>query len=118
MRVERSFPRDPSSVRDARRFVAEQLAASDDETRERVVLLVSELVSNAVRHADTGFLVAVAPGGSGVLVEVSDGGPGEPSVQPRDPTALSGRGLQLVEDLADTWGVRRNDSTKTVWFRI
>ena len=117
--VEQSFSHDPVSVKAARRFVSEQLDDADDATRERVVLLVSELGSNAVRHAGTGFHVAVGRRGAVVFVEVSDSGPGEPSMQQRDATQPTGRGLQLVHDLAREWGVRRGaQGTKTVWFTV
>jgi two-component sensor histidine kinase len=119
MNVERAFSPDPRSVRDARQFVSEHLTDADATRRERAVLLVSELGSNAVRHAGTGFLVVVGRRGPGVLVEVSDDGPGIPSMQDRDTSKSSGRGLQLVHDLAEDWGVRRGQhGRKTVWFTV
>lgn len=119
MTVSRSFDHDPAAVREARRFVSEHLADAEPDVRERAVLLVSELTSNAVRHAGTGFEVSVEARGSDFLVEVSDAGPGEPVVQERDRTRPAGRGLQLVEDLSGEWGVRRHGSNlKTIWFTI
>jgi hypothetical protein len=53
-------------------------------------------------------------------VEVSDDGDGHPIVRPADPTAVSGRGLQAVELLSDSWGIETRPGApgKTVWFTI
>ena len=118
MTVSRSFDPDPRSVRAARNFVSEHLTDADPQRRDRAVLLVSELGSNAVRHAGTGFSGAVGRKGRGLLVEVSDDGPGTPSIQERDTSKASGRGLQLVQDLSDDWGVRQVRNRKVVWFTV
>jgi anti-sigma regulatory factor (Ser/Thr protein kinase) len=88
-----------------------------------VRLLVSELVTNSVRHsegASTGAPVTleVAVSDGTLRVEVTDRGRGfEP--QPREPgqSKASGWGLYLVDHLADRWGVMRNHITR-VWFEI
>lgn len=90
------------------------------ELRDEVHLLVSELVSNSVLHADAEQVelrATAAPGG--VHVEVSDPGPGfdpddrsEPS-----PTGNGGYGLFLVDKVANRWGIKRNDRAR-VWFEI
>lgn len=119
MKAERRFSHEPRSVRDARRFVAEHLDDADQETAERMVLLVSELATNVVRHAETDFLVVLTRTGGVWRVEVHDTGPGQPTVQRRDSARSSGRGLQLVNDLADDWGVRQGrGGTKAVWFTL
>jgi anti-sigma regulatory factor (Ser/Thr protein kinase) len=87
-----------------------------------VRLLVSELVTNAVRHADMGdqdaIRLTVDVTGAAVRVEVSDPGSGfEPEPPPTDPARSSGWGLFLVETLADRWGVERGSGTR-VWFEL
>jgi anti-sigma regulatory factor (Ser/Thr protein kinase) len=85
-------------------------------------LLVSELVTNSVRHSgvrkhDTVCMeVQVTP--STVRVEVADGGAGfEPKPRDDDRTRPGGWGLYLVDELADRWGVARNHLT-CVWFEM
>ena len=88
-----------------------------------VRLLVSELVTNSVRHAgDAGIsgsvTLDVKTTGDTVRVEVTDRGGGfDP--KPREPgqSKASGWGLYLVDRLADRWGVIRNHVTR-VWFEI
>lgn len=95
-----------------------QLGTAHDD----VVLLVSELVTNAVRHAevDAGrpVLLTVWADEEEVRVEVHDEGQG-PGPQPRtpEPGVAGGWGLRLVADLADRWGVEREAGT-TVWFTL
>lgn len=87
-----------------------------------VALLVSELVTNGVRHADTTgvepvrIAVQVAP--DRVRVEVNDQGSGfDHGPLPPDPTRPGGWGLRLVDEIADAWGVERGAGT-TVWFEM
>lgn len=108
---------------------AARLALSDlDEMVEEslafdVRLLVSELVTNSVRHAQIGpedsIQLRVAVGDEVVRVEVADRGPGF-DLPPADPTAEqareSGWGLFFVDQLTDQWGVERADGR--VWFEI
>lgn len=81
-------------------------------------LLVSELVTNAVIHAGTPCELRIRPDGDGVHVEVRDRDPALPSVRGRpDPMATSGRGVALVRDLADEFGMGPVSSGgKAVWF--
>ena len=106
---------------------AARLALSDLDTHVDpsvafdVRLLVSELVTNSVKHAmvgeDDSVYLDVKMDGSVVRVEVRDSGPGfeRPSVAPPD-DADEGWGLFLVEQLADEWGVDRE--RQAVWFHI
>jgi anti-sigma regulatory factor (Ser/Thr protein kinase) len=87
-------------------------------------LLVSELVTNSVRHAGQGpegwVDVRVSTDGRGVRVEVCDPGPGfRQRKRTTAPQAdrTSGRGLYLVAQIADRWGVHRDEATR-VWFEI
>jgi anti-sigma regulatory factor (Ser/Thr protein kinase) len=87
-----------------------------------VALLVSELVTNGVRHANATpaapVRIAVQIADDRVRVEVSDRGVGfDHGPLPPDPTRPGGWGLRLVDELADAWGVERAGGT-TVWFEV
>ncbi|MFL6040395.1 MAG: ATP-binding protein, partial [Gaiellales bacterium] len=80
-------------------------------------LLVTELVTNAVRHAPAATEGRVALrltlGAGGLRIEVSDPGRGfEPQIESTSPDG--GRGLMIVRELSDRWGIRANPTT-TVW---
>ena len=87
--------------------------------RDDAVLLVSELVTNAVRHGLPPITVAVECGVSEMTVQItdSDGGTG-PLARDADAEAESGRGLALVDLLSDAWGVEPSQQGKSVWFRL
>ena len=90
----------------------------DGERFETARLLVSELVANAVTHAETGVTLQLDLSPERLRVEVRDEADGEPRARrPRhdDPT---GRGLMIVEALADRWGVEPTPPGKTVWFEL
>jgi anti-sigma regulatory factor (Ser/Thr protein kinase) len=82
--------------------------------------MVSELATNSLRHAGSDFRVHVERDDGQVRVAVSDSGPGQPflrSPHPREPT---GRGLRIVQALADDWGVAplHDGRGKVVWFAV
>jgi anti-sigma regulatory factor (Ser/Thr protein kinase) len=117
------FPPERHSPRDARGFVAAYLdewhcAAAGDVA----LLLVSELVTNAVLHAQTETEVEVGRFDDTVRIAVSDGVPAgidpEAGRHPSRVGAPSGRGLRIVDGLADRWGVSTSDVGKTVWFEV
>lgn len=93
------------------------------EKLEDVRLVVSELVTNSVRHAgispDEHILLAVVISDGSVRGRVCDRGPGfEKPSEPRPRTDLSGGwGLPIVESISDRWGVERNGCA-CVWFEI
>ena len=114
---------DPRSVAVARHAV-EELAGLAPEERADVALLISELVTNSVRHgAEAGDPIDVRGYASAevVRVEVRDTGAG--FARPRQPCPRfdddepGGWGLLLVDRLADRWGVARAGGT-SVWFEI
>lgn len=107
------------SAREARRWVSGCLAALGlDRLADAVELLTAEVVTNALLHAGTPLRVRVRPEGSGVHVEVHDGSPVPPHRQHFSATATTGRGIGLLDDLADEWGVRQEPDGKTVWFQV
>lgn len=117
------FPADRQSPHRARAFLTEQLGTwGCTERRDVAVLLVSELVTNGVLHAGTPVGVAAGFDGDTLAVAVTDGVPGGidggpwPDRHPRG--APSGRGLRIVDSLADDWGVSVHDQGKTVWFEL
>ncbi|MEU1483081.1 ATP-binding protein [Streptomyces sp. NPDC005752] len=130
--AEWSFPAVPGSVRSARHAVRDALHqwGFDSAVGDVAVLLVSELVTNSLRHAEGPIGVRLrwshprggGPGtGSearGLLVEVSDPVPDPPTERSAGPEDEGGRGLQLVACSARSWGTRRGKSGKTVWFEL
>jgi anti-sigma regulatory factor (Ser/Thr protein kinase) len=119
-RVELRLPPEPESVAEAREKLVEALSPRLDGDRlETVRLLVSELVTNAVRHGGHGAPLEVrASWDVHVRVEVVDWGNGfAPLPRTRDADEPGGYGLYLVGTLAGSWGVESNDHT-TVWFEL
>ncbi len=113
------FPGVPESAGQARRFVGQVLmAAGRPEAVEVAVLLVSELVSNAVLHAGTDIEVVVRVLPERLAVEVHDQGGGHAIRRRYSNMSGTGRGLMLVEELARDWGTVVTDSGKFVWFEL
>jgi anti-sigma regulatory factor (Ser/Thr protein kinase) len=121
VRLERELPVSPEAASEARHALDGISELSDAQLRD-VRLLVSELVTNAVRHANLadgdviGLVVETLDGA--LRVEVHDPGGGFiPSAPSPDPARPSGWGLYLVAELADRWGVDSDDRT-LVWFEL
>jgi anti-sigma regulatory factor (Ser/Thr protein kinase) len=110
----------PESASRARRLVADAIGdeREDDELREVAVLLVSELVANAVLHAGTPCVVLVDVNDRRVRVEVRDEDPRLPAMKDYGLDAVTGRGLRIVDSLSDRWGADGDERGKTVWFEI
>ncbi|MDX3583458.1 ATP-binding protein [Streptomyces europaeiscabiei] len=89
-----------------------------DQTLENVELLASEVIANAVLHSDAPCDVAVTRTDERLRVEVTDAAACLPSVVAAGPDDESGRGLLLVNALADAWGTRSEAAGKTTWFEI
>ena len=120
----------PETARDARRQA--RLACAEhgvaDDRCDDVVLVLSELVGNALRHGSPPVNYTVAPDGPDVLVTVEDGDPslhgpasaGSGTLSACGPAtdAESGRGLQIVATLSRVWGWRPTPAGKLVWARL
>jgi len=112
---------DPSQVARARILVAEALEGwgVDGEVAEVTVLLVSEVVTNALLHSRPPFELRAHLNDGCVRVEMADADPeGWPAIRPTRPDVPGGRGLRLVESLADAWGTQRDPRGKWVWFEV
>jgi anti-sigma regulatory factor (Ser/Thr protein kinase) len=120
--IKRALAPRPEAVPEARREVA--LLPIPQEARERLELLISELVTNAVLHADQArdepVRLTVRLRSGRARIEVRDCGQGfdPPSSASRDPLAPGGQGLVIVAALSETWGVVRGPAGCTVWCEV
>ena len=113
-------PDAPSRGRHAATAVLDSWGCEPD-TREDLLLVVSELVTNAVVHGAEPIRVTMVRSRGRVRIEVTDGAAGaSPHGNPRPPTtAETGRGLSVVTRLAVAWGWRAAPgSGKTVWAEL
>lgn len=109
----------PGAAGSARRWAAGLLAASvDDDTVDAVELVLTELVQNAVLHANTPMTVRLHVGEDAVLVAVTDGSAVLPSSGLTDAEAMSGRGLLMVAAVSSAWGAEPRPGGKVVWARV
>ena len=110
----------PEAAARARRALSKLRADIDPPLMETLRLLVTELVSNSVRHARADTVVLkVLVGRAVVLTEVTDEGPGfDPADAGKPGTDDSGWGLFLVERLAHRWGVTQQADATKVWFEL
>ncbi|MEV6807279.1 ATP-binding protein [Streptomyces sp. NPDC017248] len=120
--AEWTFPAEPGAVRTARAAVRGQLHGWDlDCLADLAALLVSELVTNSLRHASGPIgvrLVRPATLDDTLRVEVSDPLPDLPRERVAHAEDESGRGLQLVAGSSRRWGTRPGTGGKTVWFEL
>ncbi|MFC0862223.1 ATP-binding protein [Sphaerimonospora cavernae] len=118
--ISRRFPSSPEQVRSARRFVGATLGDAHPWTDD-AMLLTSELAANAVRHGEPegGFLVSIRLGGERVMIAIRDEGSALiPRTKDADLDAAGGRGLWLVDHIADRWGFSRSAVGTAVWFEL
>ncbi|MEU1044161.1 SpoIIE family protein phosphatase [Streptomyces sp. NPDC005897] len=111
--------RDDAAAR-ARALVAALLRQwrTREGTQDSVLLLVSELVTNAVRFAGGPITVRLIRAGPGLLCEVGDTGNGRPRLGRGGLLDDGGRGLHVVHRLTSRWGVRWTDTGKVVWAEV
>ncbi|GHG80961.1 ATP-binding protein [Streptomyces griseocarneus] len=125
---------DPAEVGRARRWARSRLAGSgigaDEPLAETLILLISELVTNAVVHTGCpAVLRMLLPGAAGpagaaaggvgtVRVEVADVSTRAPRRRRAQGDETGGRGLELVDGLADRWGWHREGAGKRIWCEV
>ena len=113
------LPAHPSSPRRARQFVDEVLHRwQRDGAIDRLALIASELVTNAVRHANTEITIELSAEEGALHLEVFDRGSGKPTFLDADPKQPGGLGLPIVEALASSWGTRPREGGKGVWAEV
>ncbi|GGL07384.1 hypothetical protein GCM10014719_06840 [Planomonospora parontospora subsp. antibiotica] len=124
---DREFPGNAASVSRTREWARDSLSGRlSAPVLDDLLLLLSELATNAVVHSDSGrtasgrvtVRLVLSPGA--VHVEVTDDGSaaGVPAVRVAEPDDDGGRGLWLVDLLATEWGYRRDEAGGSVWFRL
>ncbi|GGS24225.1 hypothetical protein GCM10010252_74270 [Streptomyces aureoverticillatus] len=87
---------------------------TDPDAVDSVVLAVSELVTNAHHHAHTSAQVVLTWDGQALHLSVHDSGPGAPAPREPDDSSVGGRGLAIVDALADTWSIHPTADGKTI----
>jgi len=103
---------------DSRRFVRELLADADRSLVADAELVVSELVTNAIIHANSEPLLEVHVHPDRVRIEVYDAAPDLPLEREPAPREPGGRGIRVVSELSSRWGSAPCGSGKVVWAEI
>ncbi|MEV6596954.1 ATP-binding protein [Actinoplanes sp. NPDC051346] len=124
-RVQQDLPPELDSAARARE-VLERACLDWDlaSLRQRALLVMSELVTNAVEHAATDMRLTVSRRGAGLYMALQDDDPRLPALlpppphDPGTPLLARGQGLRLVQTAASAWGARRHRSGKIVWATI
>ncbi|MFJ6569982.1 ATP-binding protein [Streptomyces sp. NPDC091292] len=119
---------DPAEVGRARRWARSRLAGSgieaDEPLAETLILLVSELVTNAVVHTGCPAVLRIVLSGrpeaapATVRLEVADRSECPPRPRHAEGDETNGRGLELVDGLADRWGWQPEGAGKQIWCEI
>jgi anti-sigma regulatory factor (Ser/Thr protein kinase) len=115
-----ALPRSPSSVAAARRFIEARTASWSfpEPAADQLVLIGSELVTNAVLHARTGLTLTLELRHDRVRISVKDRSKAPATLRHYRPDALTGRGLGVVAALSDRWGVSTAPDGKVVWAEL
>ncbi|MGR8007383.1 ATP-binding protein [Streptomyces hypolithicus] len=111
---------DLTAVPEIRHAVRDLLCRGDGQNCTDVAeLLTTELVTNALVHTEHGAEITASVAASRLRVEVRDLAAGHPRLRaPVADEGTSGRGIVLVQALADAWGVRAHGVGKAVWFEL
>lgn len=121
---EARFGPDPDSAKRARLALEEVLASAavDPEATANALLVLSEIITNVIRHARTDFTVRAEVKDRTLRVEVLDYDPRPPMLQSVDAASTSGRGLHMVAVIASSWGWSaaegEAESGKVVWAEL
>lgn len=112
------FARTPAAPADARRVVASRFGELlAPETLDDVLLVVSELMTNAVRHGEGGVQLRLAVKKDCVMGMVTDEGCWfDRAPRDEDPAQVGGHGLRIVGHVAERWGIGEDETN--VWFHI
>lgn len=122
--IDMKLPARPSAASKARENLSVLAGQISEQTYEDLRILVTELVTNSVRHSgvanDDAVRVGIWTAPDLLRVEVADPGKGfVKTVKPFSPDQCGGWGLQIVDRLSDRWGVKRaTGAGSTVWFEI
>jgi anti-sigma regulatory factor (Ser/Thr protein kinase) len=114
------LPRNPSSVATARRFIEARVSAWSFPRRagEQLVLIGSELVTNAVLHARTDLILTLELDDGRARISVKDQSRAPATLRHYRTDALTGRGLGVVAALSDRWGISAAADGKVVWAEV
>jgi anti-sigma regulatory factor (Ser/Thr protein kinase) len=115
-----TLPRNPSSVAAARRFIQARAGSWSfpEPASEQLVLIGSELVTNAVLHARTELTLTLELHGDRVRISVKDRSQAPATLRHYRADALTGRGLGVVAALSDSWGISAAADGKVVWAEL
>jgi anti-sigma regulatory factor (Ser/Thr protein kinase) len=117
-----SFPPTPESVGGARQFTRRTLVSwGAGGLEDDVRIVASELATNALLHARTRFTLTLTLDGDRLRLTMTDGSPTHPRVRRfNSAESTTGRGLTMVAELAQAWGVEKDGAGKAVWceFRV
>lgn len=107
----------------ARKALGDVAVGVPREVMDRAELLISEAVTNSVRHgsrdADDAVRVSIDIDPSRIHIDVADRAPLDSPLQPRDPNGTEGGlGLLLIDRMSDRWGATALPKGKTVWFEL
>ena len=110
------LPSGSTAPSEARAFLREQLSTtSRPEVLDAVGLCVSEMVTNAIDHAQPPYRLRLSEHGRTLRIELEDATADPPIVRSQHPLQSRGRGMYLIETLSLAWGVLPSDHGKTVW---
>ena len=117
--AEVDLPKDLIAAREARSVVRDLLERwSLSELTDDAGLVVTELVANAVEHAQSECHLAVTRFDDGIRIEVRDAGRGTPEPRPVRELSEDGRGLLIIAALSTAWGIDDAEHGKTVWVEL
>ncbi|QZY30616.1 ATP-binding protein [Nocardioides coralli] len=117
--ADEELPAEPTSAGRARRLVREVVAGrGQHELLEAAELAISEIVTNALVHAGTAMRLRILAADRRLRFELEDGGSRLPHPRDFGPSASTGRGLRLVDQLVSRWGAHASPIGKVVWFEI
>lgn len=108
-----------TGIGEARRFTRDQLKEWGlDSIADNAILMISELVTNAILHGGDGAVLTLLANDLKVRAEIRDSSPSLPVVRKYSETATTGRGMVIVDALASDWGTYAVDGGKVVWFEL